>query len=361
MVEEMTPKKRLFSALVGGRVDRHPVIGLSSYCIELMDYAKVDWPDIQLSSKAMAKLWGVRYDYWGLENICVYNDSNYTTEALGAKGHLGSKDTHHSLARPAVFQEKDPDDVSIPEDYLERGRLPAMLDACEIVREKYPDVPICTAINEGFEGAGDLFGYERVLAWAKQDPDKFHAAINFSIDIGIKTINGFKERGADVWIIADAGAADLLSAELYDKYMVDVYKKLIKKTKMFNFQHLCGEWYHIAHILPKIGFNGLSWDTPFGSVDFAKSALGDKIALIGGVAVLENFFQGTPQTIREEAFDSLSKGIDILAPGCGCPPRTKTENVRALVQAAKDFKRDESVKSKLKELMQGIKLGLQGD
>jgi [methyl-Co(III) methanol-specific corrinoid protein]:coenzyme M methyltransferase len=78
---------------------------------------------------------------------------------------------------------------------------------------------------------------------------------------------------------------------------------------------------------------------------------------MGGVSILETMFQGTPQKVKQEALENLAKGLDILAPGCGFPPYTRTDNVRAMVQAAKEFKKAETLEEKINEFLKGVFIG----
>ncbi|MGB9938694.1 uroporphyrinogen decarboxylase family protein [Methanosarcina sp.] len=42
---------------------------------------------------------------------------------------------------------------------------------------------------------------------------------------------------------------------------------------------------------------------------------------------------GTPASVKAEAKQCLSEGVEILAPGCRIAPRTPLANLRALVEA----------------------------
>ncbi|MHC1604970.1 MAG: MtaA/CmuA family methyltransferase [Candidatus Methanofastidiosia archaeon] len=349
MVEEMTPKKRVLSALMGGRVDRIPGVGLSSFCLELMEKSGISWPEVLKEPESIAKLATARYEIWGVECIMPGCDSVLFAEALGADINWGSKGNHPSLKRPLLYEKKEPEDVSVPENLIERGRFPQHLKACDILREKHPDLPIMTGSNLGFEGAGDLFGYDRLMAWAKTDVEKCKLAIDFSTEMWIEIAKEFVAHGIDFWLLGDAGPSQLLSPEMYHELMTPFYKKMNRKIGIPSVQHLCGDFMDKIHILPENGFDAFSWDPPFGSVREVRYAIGDKMALWGGVSVLETLYQGTPEDVKFEAYNSMKDGVNLLSPGCGFPPTVKTENVKAMIKAAHDFEIEECFEIDLEE------------
>ena len=59
--------------------------------------------------------------------------------------------------------------------------------------------------------------------------------------------------------------------------------------------------------------------------------------MIGNVSPSRTLLFGTPVTVKAEAKQCLSDGVDILAPGCGIAPRTPLVNIRALVEARDEW------------------------
>jgi len=74
----------------------------------------------------------------------------------------------------------------------------------------------------------------------------------------------------------------------------------------------------------------------------AKVRVGHQVALLGNIKPTEVMYLGTPDDVRKNALECLSKGWDspkgyILGLGCGLPIDTPPENIHALVQAARDY------------------------
>jgi len=74
----------------------------------------------------------------------------------------------------------------------------------------------------------------------------------------------------------------------------------------------------------------------------AKTAVGDRVALLGNIRPTEVMYLGKPDDVRRNVRECLSKGWDspkgyILGLGCGLPINTPPDNIHALVGAAREY------------------------
>ncbi len=65
--------------------------------------------------------------------------------------------------------------------------------------------------------------------------------------------------------------------------------------------------------------------------------------LVGNIPTYDTLLFGTPERVREESLNALEDGVDILAPACGVPVQTPTENLKSMVRAVEEFKGDRAV------------------
>ncbi|WP_255354910.1 uroporphyrinogen decarboxylase family protein [Candidatus Methanomethylophilus sp. 1R26] len=70
----------------------------------------------------------------------------------------------------------------------------------------------------------------------------------------------------------------------------------------------------------------------------AVEKVGGKTVLVGNVGSVKPLFQGTPEEVKEGVFKSCDAGFNIISSGCGIAPATSDENMRAFVEAVKNFK-----------------------
>ena len=129
------------------------------------------------------------------------------------------------------------------------------------------------------------------------------------------------KHGADVVCIADPSAtSDILSPDFLKEVMVPGYKNMTKKIGAPVVLHICG---NTTAYLADTGFDAMSVDAQV-DIAFTKAVVGNKISIVGGVPTITALLFGTPQKVKEAAIDAIKKGVDVLMPSCGIPPRTPT-------------------------------------
>ena len=57
--------------------------------------------------------------------------------------------------------------------------------------------------------------------------------------------------------------------------------------------------------------------------------------LIGGVPTIDCLLEGDKEKVFNQSIESLKKGVDILAPSCCFVPKTKINNILAMINAIK--------------------------
>jgi [methyl-Co(III) methanol-specific corrinoid protein]:coenzyme M methyltransferase len=115
-----------------------------------------------------------------------------------------------------------------------------------------------------------------------------------------------------------------------------LYKKFCKKVKGPKVLHICGDVGDSLKTLSECGFDAISIEEKV-SIKAAKASIGEKTRIIGNVSPSRTLLFGTPDSVKVEAKQCLSEGVDILAPGCGIAPRTPLANIRALVEARDEW------------------------
>ncbi|MDW7675291.1 MAG: uroporphyrinogen decarboxylase family protein [Bacillota bacterium] len=139
---------------------------------------------------------------------------------------------------------------------------------------------------------------------------------------------------------------DHVSTQLSPNHFDEFFKPYLTRIfHEFNYAgirlwHNEGKSSHVYHKLPEIGFNVYH----FGADPVAdiKSAIGDKICLMGNLDPVKVVQKKTPEVIYDLATEALKDGATrggfLLSGGGGLAPNTKIENVRAIVDAAMAYK-----------------------
>ncbi len=65
-------------------------------------------------------------------------------QSMGAEVNLGNNERTPEVTGTPF---ESPDDIEAPDDFLENGRIPVVLEAIDILKEKYEDLPIIVGIT----------------------------------------------------------------------------------------------------------------------------------------------------------------------------------------------------------------------
>ena len=66
-------------------------------------------------------------------------------------------------------------------------------------------------------------------------------------------------------------------------------------------------------------------------------AVDGKITLVGNINNPETLYAKGPEAVREEVYQALDAGVQMIAPECAIPLRTKLQNLLEIPAAVKDW------------------------
>jgi [methyl-Co(III) methanol-specific corrinoid protein]:coenzyme M methyltransferase len=305
--------------------------------VELMDEVGAAWPKAQTNPELMAKLAIANYELSGLEAVRLPYCLTVLVEAMGCQVNMGTKNR-----QPSVIEHPYPkslDGAAIPADLLQRGRIPAVLEAIKIVREKVgPDVPIIGGMEGPVTVASDLVSVKSFMKWSIKKTDLLEQALDLATEAAIIYANAMVEAGADIIAIADPVASpDLMSPDTFKKFLMPRLQKFSAGVNSVTVLHICGKVNAILGDMADCGFEGLSVEEKIGNAKEGKAIIGDRARLVGNISSPFTLLPGPIDKIKAEAKQALEGGIDVLAPGCGIAPMTPLENIKAMVAARDEY------------------------
>lgn len=337
-MSEFTLKTRLFAALEGKPVDKVPVCSVTQTgIVELMDIVGAPWPEAHTNPELMAKLAIANHELSGLEAVRVPYCLTILVEALGCEINMGTKNRQPSVT--AHPYPKDLEGAAVPADILQRGRIPVVLEAIKIIREKVgPDVPIIGGMEGPVTVASDLVSVKSFMKWSLKKTDLFEQALDLATEAAIVYANALVEAGADVISVADPVASpDLMSPDSFKKFLKARLQKFSSSVNSVTVLHICGNVNSILSDMADCGFEGLSVEEKIGSPKKAKEVIGDRARFVGNISSPFTLLPGPIDKIKAEARQALADGVDVLAPGCGIAPMTPLENIKAMVAARDEY------------------------
>ncbi|MFB0563065.1 MAG: uroporphyrinogen decarboxylase family protein [Candidatus Lokiarchaeia archaeon] len=224
--EEMTPLMRFASVVLGTPPDRMPIFAASTEW-------GAHWLGYQLNKD-------FAYDYkkWvhaalaitdrSSTDICapMYDIYNIGPDAMGAEV-IFPEDAIPEIRKPGVKTPEDLENLKIPDPHKD-GRMPLVLEACKLVREKIGDiVPILATVNAPFSWAANLRGIYDYLADLKRNPKFAKDLLEIVTEAVIGYVKALVDLGFMPVLIADATATTyLLSPKQIEDYGVWSYRKI---------------------------------------------------------------------------------------------------------------------------------------
>jgi MtaA/CmuA family methyltransferase len=232
------------------------------------------------------------------------------------------------------------------DDLLETSEYISLKKAIETAH-KDDFFAVSSPVGFTMNNVSDLRGRQRALLDLILNPDMVRRIIDKSVEIAIEQAKAMLKCGADGIYIGDpSSSASLISPAHFDEFCLPAYKLFcneIHKTEgALIYLHICGNSKPILEMMADTGADCIEPLDPLGGVEVAdaKERIGNRVALMGGVNTV-TLLEGSAEEVYEEARACCRAGGPgggyILAAGDMVPDFSPEANVRALIQAAKDY------------------------
>ena len=348
---EMTPLERVVAALTFKTPDRVPVVfyfqSAVQHDLKELDYT---WEEALHHPRKLFQTIERQYSYWGADNFLLPVDFRVEGEALGSKVtyklKCGAGYRMGVVTEFAVKNKSDLDKLTVP-DPTKDERMSIHLEVIRRLAKKYPQVPIVGFVNGPPDTASDVYEgrYAGIFMEMVSDPDWVLRLFDICAETSVAFAKAMIGAGACAIATVEGGMIDeAVSPEQYAKFVVPGHKKIKEAIGVPYVYHQCENATPFFDIIVnEIGPAGVAFHD---SVDlkWAKEKYGSKVALLGNVSVSKAgaaLMDGTPEDVIREAKKCLELGMPgsgyALSAGCEVHHACKPENIKALVQAAKDF------------------------
>ena len=337
---KFTPKRRVLTALSGGKVDEVPATCIGacggSVTVEIQEAAGIYWPEAFKDPEKMANLAIASQEMTGLANVNIGHEFSILPEALGCEIKWYDR---HDLKPAMIHNAFDKaEDLKMPDDFLERGRIPAIMEAIRLVRRKVGDfLPVTSFIFGPYSLAGELAEPNRFLAWAIRNPGNAKRFTDFAAEAIIEYAKAQYRAGSDIVSLGEPlGTPDIVGLKIFREYIKPALKRIADNLGGIRILHLCGDVEPFIPEIVDIGFDAISVKQ---SVDIAriKPIVGDT-KILGNVESKVVLTHGTVEEVRAVARKALEDGVTMLEPGCGIEALMPLNNIKVLVEEASNFK-----------------------
>ena len=329
----MTPKRRFLSGILGGRVDR-PAIGsvTSVVNVEQMEITGAFFPAVHLDGEKTARLAAGAYDILGYDAIMPYFSVQAEAAALGCEMDWGDIE---SMPVERSHPWSEPEDVIIPDDFLNRPSIKAVLDAIGILRHQYGhQVAIVGKVMGPWTLSYHLHGIEAFLLETLTQPEKVHGFLTKLSQVSLRFAVAQIHAGADVVCLADHATGDLVSPTMYRDLLLPYHQELTQKIGCPMVLHICGNTLDRMGTISESGFECFHFDSKVAAQD-AVDEVGGRISLMGNVNNPEVLLNGTPAQVAEQTRTAMDAGVQVIGPECAIPLQTPLENLKEIARTVK--------------------------
>ena len=329
---KMTPKRRLLSAIFGGRVDRIPVASATSITtFEQEEMTDAYFPEAHYNAEKMARLAAGGYEILGYD--CIYPPFSLVTEAaaLGAPINWGD-----AKNMPVVIKSvwKDPEEVKIPNDFLQKPTTKTLIEAINILRNKYGHkIAILGKVMGPWTLSYHMHGVQETLMDSVTEPDKLREFMMKLKEITIIFGKAQIAAGADILQISDHATGDMTSPETYRDFVLPFHKELSQELGCPMVLHICGNTLDRLKYICESGFDCFHFDSKVNARDAVKEVNG-RISLMGNINNPVVLLNGTPEMVAEQTRYAIDAGVQIVGPECAIPIITPNANLLAIAKVA---------------------------
>lgn len=278
------------------------------------------------------------------DSVVVPFDMTCESEALG--NQISLYDNSEDILYPTIPEKrwKTLEEVEIPDNILELGRIPMVIEALKLAQTEAPEYPVGAWLLGPFTMAGQLLELDIMLKGVFKQKKLVEDALDKISDMLIKIGQAYQAAGVDYITLREMGTGtDLLSPRTWKSMIQPRVSRILDAWKSPKVLHICGATDMIVEMMAECGADALSVDIKNNLVESRKK-IGNDALLFGNFDVFA--LPCKEETTVEQAIEAIKLnidgGVDAVWPGCDLWPDIKEENMHAIVKTAREYGRKPS-------------------
>jgi [methyl-Co(III) methanol-specific corrinoid protein]:coenzyme M methyltransferase len=337
---ELTPKERVMRLLRKEPIDTMPFFsGMGMVVMPGIEKSGYKFATVHTDAErmAMSAIWSAKL--MGFDCVVIPYDMTMESEAMGNQISLYA-DTEDILY-PTIPEKiwSTIDEVVIPENILECGRLPLIPKVIEIIKKEAPELPIgCWQLGP-FTQAGQILELDLILKGVFKQKAKVEALLDKLTDMIIKIGQWLQASGCDYITLREPGvAADLLSPRTFKEFIKPRLTRILAAWESPKLLHICGKTDPLIEMMNECGADGLTVDIKCDVAE-ARKKLGNDILFMGNLDTYPMTCDADTPAEKTIAHikEIIDNGVDAVMPGCDLWPAIIETNMKAAVDTTHEY------------------------
>jgi len=342
---ELTPKERVMRLLRKEPIDTMPFFsGMGMVVMPGIEKANLKFATVHTDAERMAQsaIWSAKM--MNFDCVVIPYDMTMESEAVGNK--ISLYEESEDILYPTIPNKmwSTLEEVEIPENITELGRLPMLPKAIEIIKKEAPELPIgCWQLGP-FTQAGQMLELDLMLKGVFKQKEMVANVLDTLTDMIIKIGLKLQAAGCDYITLREPGvAADLLSPRTFKEFIQPRLTRILAAWESPKLLHICGQTEPLLAMMNECGADGLTVDIKC-DVRKGREILGPDVLFMGNIDTYK--MTCDPETPKQAAIDHIKDmidgGIDAVMPGCDLWPAIMEENMKACVDTAHTYGKNPS-------------------
>jgi uroporphyrinogen decarboxylase len=270
--------------------------------------------------------------------MCTFPDLTAEAEACGCEINMPDNALPSVTLHP-IQSHDDMRKLRIPDPYKD-GRLHVFIEATRLFTRRFT-LPKTVASAGPFTLAAELMGVDIITRKIIKDPPLVHEVMEYSLQVVQRYNEELIKAGGDVIGIAEP-TCSLLSAKAFETFVLPYLKRFVDGLSVPATLHICGRANHLVELMCKTGVTGLSLDAPT-DITKLKDRVPKDVIILGNLSPVDVLMMKKPEEVRQAALDLLNAMENVpnfgLLSGCDLPVGTPMENIAAMINAVKEYRR----------------------
>jgi MtaA/CmuA family methyltransferase len=335
--DKYSPRERVLRLFRKETIDRVPVFsGMGNVTVHGLKESNIPFSEVHGNPEQLAATSASTYRLFGFECAVVPYDIAVEAEVLGCT--MNTYPHRDGILYPTIKDKiiKSPEDIKIPENLSEKGRIPVVCEAIRILKKDVGnEVAVGTFLLGPFLLAGQVMDLEGLLKQSFKKPEIVNRTLALLSELIISIAKIYKKAGADYITIREMGAgADVLNPKMFRSLVKAHLERIMTEIEAPRILHICGNTNPIVEDMASTKADAISVEAKT-DVKRARQLLGEEALIFGNLDTYQILCLGSPEDVEREVIRCLRDGVSAVWPGCDLWPEIPESNMRALVETVK--------------------------